>query len=125
MEFPADAIDIERPYRVQLEPGWNLVGLPLQTNLSTSALRFDRAGAWSGSPKRSRTAGFERVLRLRLRGGSYQEVKSLQPWQGFSGFGALWPMGATCLRERGHVGARGAALRGGADPGRGRRGGGG
>lgn len=107
VEFPADAIDIERPYRVQLEPGWNLVGLPLQTNLSTSALRFDRAGALVGFSQAVQNGWVRSVFYgYDSAGGSYQEVKSLQPWQGFwvrcivaDGCNMLFGSAATSARE--------------------------
>lgn len=84
VEFEADVLETGRTYRVHLEPGWNLVGLPLETTLSTNALRFDRAGAPVGLSQAVQSGWIRSVFfGFDSESGSYKEIQSLEPWKGF------------------------------------------
>ncbi|MBD3174861.1 MAG: hypothetical protein GF320_06760 [Armatimonadia bacterium] len=83
VEFNADALTLEETYRVHLEPGWNLIGLPYAGTVSPNALRFDRAGA-SASFSQAVQNGWVRSIFFGYDplSGGYQETQTIRGWEG-------------------------------------------
>jgi hypothetical protein len=71
-------------YRVPLSPGWNLVGVPADSNVIVDSLRLDRGGA-SVAFSQAVQSGWVRgvVFEFDPTAGSYVEALGFEPWSAY------------------------------------------